>query len=63
MLQILENRDFILHGNDLLLVAREELLLENLDGDFLGRVSNRATHVDLAGVALAEALGDLVLLV
>lgn len=63
VLQVLENCDFVLHGNDLLLVAREELLFENLDCDFLGRVSNGASQVDLAGVALAEGLMDLVLLV
>lgn len=64
VVEVLENRNFVLHRQDGVFVASEELFLEDFNGDLLGAgVSDRSGQVDLAGVAFAEALDDLVLVV
>ena len=44
-------------------VATEELFFEDFDGNSSAGISNAAAEVDLGGVALAERLDDLVLVV
>jgi len=63
VLEVLENRDFVLNGENGVFVASQELLLENFDGNLDVRVALLLGEVNLGGVAFAETLEDLVLAV
>jgi len=64
VVEVLENRNFVLNRQDGVFVASEELFLQDFDGDLLGGgLVDRCGQVDLAGVSFAEALDDLVLVV
>ena len=60
MVHVLQNRDLVVHRQDGVGVAAEELLFENLDGG-KGAVLSVASEVHLGSVPFAETLDDLVL--
>jgi len=62
MLQILQNGDFVVHGQDGVVVATEEFFLENFDCGVVLR-SKDASQVDLGGVAFAERLQNFVFVI
>ena len=63
VVEVLEDRNFVLNGEDGVFVAAQELLLEDLDGHLGIRAALLLGEVDFACVAFTEALQDLVLAV
>ena len=59
VLEVLENRNFVMYRKDGVGVAAEELFLENFDGGVLFTADD-LSEVYLAGVALTEGLENFV---
>ena len=63
VLQVLENGNLILHRQNTVVIAAQELVFQDFDRHLLAGVGEAAAQVDFGGVSFAEGLDDFKLVV